>query len=317
MKNILKKIFEVKNENNHKIVTFFGIKISFRNKTAKENIVNSCETDCIQLLKRITPRPNLTGFVVDIVDHCNLNCKGCDHFSPLAKEKFLELQNFENDLKRLNELTEGNIDYIGLMGGEPLLHPQINSFTKLARNYFKTSKIKIYTNAINLMNMNEDFWQTCSDNNIIIEITRYPIKIDFDKINNTAEKYNITVEYYGGFDKILKTSYKIPLDLKGEQDPVENFLHCFHANQCIFLRDGKIYPCTVAPNIYRFNEYFNKNIPLCPGDGIDIYKVKSIDEITGFIAKPIPFCKYCDVQNRSFNHKWSVSKKDINEWIEE
>lgn len=41
-------------------------------------------------------------FIVDIVVHCNLNCKGCGHFSPLASESFLDLETFENDLRRLN-----------------------------------------------------------------------------------------------------------------------------------------------------------------------------------------------------------------------
>ena len=40
-------------------------------------------------------------FIVDIVDHCNLNCKGCGHFSPLASKSFLDLETFENDLRRL------------------------------------------------------------------------------------------------------------------------------------------------------------------------------------------------------------------------
>ena len=39
-------------------------------------------------------------FIVDIVDHCNLNCKGCGHFSPLASKSFLDLETFENDLRR-------------------------------------------------------------------------------------------------------------------------------------------------------------------------------------------------------------------------
>ena len=316
MKHLLQKIFEVRNEDNHKIINILGFKISIkRNITNNDNCSNNDNT--LVMLKRITPRPYLTGFVVDIVDHCNLNCKGCDHFSSIAEEKFLELNSFEKDLKRLSELSSGNLDYIGLMGGEPLLHPDINKFSEITRKYFKNTKIKIFTNAIALPRMNSDFWETCAQNNIVVEITRYPIKVDFNYINEIARKYNVQVEYYGGFDKILKTSYKIPLDLKGEQDPVENFLNCFHANYCVFLRDGKIYPCTVAPNIYRFNKYFNKNIPLMPNDGIDIYNVKSIDEITKFIAKPIPFCKYCDVKNRTFDHKWCVSKKEINEWIEE
>ena len=44
-------------------------------------------------------------FIVDIVDHCNLNCKCCGHFSPLAPKGFLDINTFERDLKRLHELN--------------------------------------------------------------------------------------------------------------------------------------------------------------------------------------------------------------------
>ena len=70
-------------------------------------------------------------FIVDIVDHCNLNCKGCGHFSPLASKSFLDLETFENDLRRLNELLNGEIYCFELMGGEALLHPQLEKFIEI------------------------------------------------------------------------------------------------------------------------------------------------------------------------------------------
>ena len=64
-------------------------------------------------------------FIVDIVDHCNLNCKCCGHFSPLAPKGFLDINTFERDLKRLHELLYGHIHCFELMGGESLLHPRL------------------------------------------------------------------------------------------------------------------------------------------------------------------------------------------------
>ena len=47
---------------------------------------------------------NQIRFIVDIVDHCNLNCKGCGHFSPLASESFLDIETFENDFMSDEEI---------------------------------------------------------------------------------------------------------------------------------------------------------------------------------------------------------------------
>lgn len=46
-------------------------------------------------------------FEVHITEHCNLNCKYCFHFSPLAKEEYLTLEEYERDLARLSELFGG------------------------------------------------------------------------------------------------------------------------------------------------------------------------------------------------------------------
>ena len=38
---------------------------------------------------------------VHLTDHCNLNCKGCSHFSNISDEFFLDKNDFERDLKEL------------------------------------------------------------------------------------------------------------------------------------------------------------------------------------------------------------------------
>lgn len=51
------------------------------------------------------------------------------------------------------------------------------------------------------------------------------------------------------------------------------------------------------------------------GDYIDIYRVNNATELFNFLSCPKPFCRYCDVKNRSYGHKWERSKQKINEWI--
>jgi hypothetical protein len=50
-------------------------------------------------------------------------------------------------------------------------------------------------------------------------------------------------------------------------------------------------------------------------DYIDIYRARNMDEILDFLAKPVPFCRYCDFSNISFGRKWTVSKRKLSEWI--
>ena len=73
-----------------------------------------------------TPRDTLR-FEIHLCDHCNLNCKGCGHFSPLAQKRFLDPAVFERDCRQLSKLSNRKIELIDLMGGEPLLHPHITT----------------------------------------------------------------------------------------------------------------------------------------------------------------------------------------------
>ena len=59
-----------------------------------------------------TKKPDLAFFNVNLVDHCNLNCKYCDHFSPVAEEKYVDIKELERDFKRINSLV--NVKYIAL-----------------------------------------------------------------------------------------------------------------------------------------------------------------------------------------------------------
>ena len=96
-------------------------------------------------------------FEMHVTEHCNLNCKYCNHFSPLAPEEYLSLEEYERDLARLAFLFDGEMQQIKLLGGEPLLHPHIKDFLTLTRQYFPNGIIKILTNGTLLLNMKDDF----------------------------------------------------------------------------------------------------------------------------------------------------------------
>jgi organic radical activating enzyme len=310
VKKILQFIFSVKNENNCKVIRFLGIKIKTQNKNA---IIKTLLIKTIEIVARQMPHPYLTRFEVHLADHCNLDCFGCDHYSPLAEKKFADINLFKADFERLSFLTNGQVDTISLLGGEPLLHPELNDFLIVSRKYFPNTKIQLVTNGLLLTSQTEDFWLTCKKYDITIVATKYPINIDYKKIKAIAKEKDVKFEYTEGGDKTKKTSHCRPLDLTGSQNPVHNFLSCWWANYCIYLENGKIYTCALAPNTKHFSKFFDLDVLLSDNDGISIHQAENIEEILNFLAKPIPFCKYCKVQQISYR-KWTRSKREISEW---
>lgn len=279
----------------------------FESIRAKHDLINF-------QLDRITPRANIEKIEIHLAEHCNLNCQSCSHFSQLAEPEFANIEVFEKDIKRLSELSNGEVNIIHLMGGEPLLNPNIKRFFEIARKYFDKTEIKLITNGILLLKQDNSFWQSMKDNKITLAPTKYPIKIDWDKIKEICKDMNIKLIFFNGED-IVKTSFYSPLNLEGTENPEWNFRNCFLANNCLILENGRLYTCSYIPNIRHFNKFFNKNIPVSVNDYINIHKVRNYQEVLQFLAKPIPFCKYCDVKNRKYGITWKTSTKGIEEYI--
>lgn len=257
-------------------------------------------------------RLNRIKFEVHVVDHCNLNCQMCDHFSPLAQPFFLKEENFENDMKRMAELFNGEAEYVRLLGGEPLLHPNIEGFFEIARRYFKNADIYLYTNGLLLPKVSEHFWKEIKKNSIKIWLTKYPIEFDYEKVEKKLKEEKI--DFYYENPNWVKTSWKLPMNLLEKQNYRRNYMICTIGNMWPLLKNGILYPCPLPPNIEHFNKYFKKEIELSPMDGIDIYRAKDANEILDFLCRPIPFCGNCNVKERTRNYKWKTSKRSLDEW---
>ena len=271
-----------------------------------------------------TKKMSLLEFGVDLVDHCNLGCKHCDHFSPIASEYFSDISVLEKDFQRLSELTNGKIGECKFLGGEPLLHPDIIGAITVFRKYFPSSAAQnnfpfnqafVITNGLLLLKMPEEFWKCCRENQITIKMTKYPINLNFDAIEKKCLNEQVPFTYYGRTKSALKTLHFLPLDLTGKQNHKSNFYMCRNSNSaCTALKDGKFYPCHIIPNIHHFNKYFSTNLEIEERDYIDIYETSDVENILSFLTKPKPFCRYCMTSGKKTKVPWGLSKREISEW---
>jgi organic radical activating enzyme len=274
-------------------------------------------------------RKQLEHIEIGIAEHCNLNCTGCDHFSPIAAEEYPDIHSFERDMERLAFLTHAKIKEITIIGGEPLLNKDAADFFYAVRKWFpcvprefipftypkKGTRIVLYTNGILLPRQTDAFWKSCKDNSVVIKITKYPIKIDMETIEKKCQEYGIILTAPPQIKEKDRDAgmYQLIVSPDGKGNVKANWKYCIH-NYWPQLRNGKIYPCTTYACMYHFFRFFGIDDPVCDNDTIDIYKAKNLREIMHFLAKPIPGCKYCDIGAYTYGHKWGISKKDIGEW---
>lgn len=270
---------------------------------------------------KMTPRSQDRFCIeVNIADHCNLNCQMCDHFSPIAEEKYYGVEKFERDCARLAQLTCGFLDTLVLLGGEPLLCNDLIEYVKIARKNFPDQNIRIFTDGLLLLNwenhQNGNLWHIAKENDIEIFVTRYPNNFDYSKVIKKAEEYQIRFHVT---DNIAdsnfigeKFSVKHPLDLTRSVEKFR-FINCYQFNKCPVMKDGKIFHCPTVAYIEHFNNRFDKNLIVTSQDFLDMSEVHSYDEIATFLSNRIPFCDYCKTHLRT-QHKWRQSTKKIDEW---
>lgn len=261
------------------------------------------------------PREKLM-FSVHIVEHCNLNCRGCYHFSSIAAEEYLKIEEYEKDMQRLGELFHGEMEEIFIMGGEPLLHPEVEKFFEITRRYFPIGKIKMLSNGILLENMTDKFWNIVNETETEIWVTKYPVNLDWARIEEIALDKGIKIHYFN--EEPVRTLGHQPIDITGGRDYVANFDGCYRANQCILLEQGKIYTCFVSAESRHFNKFFGMELSVSKEDYTDIYEVESGRELLENLTKPTPFCRYCnrndvDVFGRM---PWETTRRRMEEWTE-
>lgn len=256
------------------------------------------------------------GFGASLVEHCNLNCKGCSNFSCIAEPDFVDPENFRHDMERMGEIFGHVCDGISLIGGEPLLHTEIVSLMKTSRKNFTEGIIYVFTNGILLPSMSPDFWEACRENDIGIKISAYPIKLDIAKITEMAQKYSVNVSWVRDATETERSTFrKQRINLAGNSDIALNFAVCARGNGCITLSKGRLYTCTFAAHIHNFSRCFGQNIELTDADSLNIYDDMTADEILQELTKPIPLCRYCDTISPPETFTWGPTKRDIKEWV--
>lgn len=254
----------------------------------------------------IKPKLNKNSSLeVMIADHCNLNCKSCDHCSPILNPWLYDLEDFKKDLFIIKQNFR-SLKLIKFLGGEPFLNKKLIDFAIFARKLYPRAKIQILTNGTILPSDSDHFWEMSNKLKLRILISWYlPVGINrlekYHKLNKHLHFYQVPTFFKG----ILFTN-------PNNESPYKN---CKLKDNCSTLRDGILYRCSEGYSCKRLIDFYNldysfKNI--C----INLRENHS-DKIYKEFKKWEPSqCEYCTYPFREyFRDKWNISEKKKEEWI--
>ena len=244
-----------------------------------------------------------------IADHCNLNCKACAEFSSLVKKPhFPNLKKFTRDFERLHEFIN-DIGMIYILGGEPLLNPEINEYVRLSRRLYPQSLINVVTNGFLLLNMPGEFFETLRECNASISISYYfPLEKKTEQIKRFLDAKEVNYSLSG---KTPREDFFVNTCLEPRDTP--KLFTCEYSG-CRNLWEGKLTNCYKSSAIKIFNEYFNQNLPEDSGL-IDLYDpTLTTEKLQAKLLEPFELCKYCTTDQW---RKWGrvTYPASINDWL--
>lgn len=256
------------------------------------------------------------GVEYHLVDSCNLRCAGCSHYSSLLDQlSYIPIETVKKEMELLFRRTDNGLQlkWLRLLGGEPLLHPEITQCIEYIRSRFPYTRITLVTNGIKLDKMEESFYRACYECDITIQVTDYFI-IDMEKTFSLLEEKNVKAELY----RTCKTwNYQ---NIRMTQEIYDCFTNCYHKIMCPNYRKGCIYLCPQMAYLEIFNNTFNTNIPINKNEFINLNEIDNFEElIRRFDALHPDFCSnYCNCKGDDGNPLLEGERrktlKDINEF---
>lgn len=246
-----------------------------------------------------------------LTDHCNLNCKGCTHYSPLVPAEYEPLDALEADVAHLSRVAP-DIEVVYLIGGETLLYPQLVEAMRVLREGWPDASVKLFTNGLLLPRMSDEFWEAAARYNVVIAITRYPVKFDYDAAEKLCADRGGECEVFGDRSQ-PSTFFRYALDPEGRQNSRLNHFRCYNRG-CISVVGGNVYPCSISACVGHLNRACGTAFTHRPGDFIPVSSVRSSADIRRLRDKPVPFCRYCKSHPRAV--VYGPSRRDVAEWVD-
>jgi organic radical activating enzyme len=234
---------------------------------------------------------------INIVEHCNLRCRACSHVSPVLPRHLAAADEVERDLSSLAE--HYHVEIVWLLGGEPLLHPDLLGMIGAVRRSRVGERVGLVTNGVLLPQMPSEYWESLDE----VRVSLYPGKeLAADKEQLCAERaanagVTLNVDRRGEF----RESYS---ELGTGDDLLVQRIYdsceIAHSWRCHAVMGGMFYKCPQAyllPRLLGFDS---------AGDGVRIEASPGFrDKLVRYLESTVPLtsCRYClGTAGRRFAH---------------
>lgn len=246
-------------------------------------------------LKKLYPKTeNILSFFyinVCITQKCNLKCKYCSHLIPLFNAPIhYELVKILQSIDRFLDAID-YLHHIGILGGEPFLHPDLINIVNKLLGYKKIGYIEILTNGTYIPS--DSVLEQISDDRILIRISDYGCSSD--KLEGFVSKliqHKILYQIYQEHSWHDYGLTNVP-HLRNVFQLKNIFQTCSSSN-CYQIKNSKLYHCAYSGSIEELHLSGYPNIP-----SVNLLSNDSAESIRSKILqlKSLEYISICDFCN--------------------
>lgn len=228
-----------------------------------------------------------------ITDKCSLRCKNCDGYMPYHKNP--KNDTFESIVKSYNRIMDvcGVVDNIDILGGEPLVHPDVAQIVSYFVNDNRCRKVTIISNG------------TIIPSAALVEVlksSKCAFRIsDYGQLSSKKEqlialfkeeKIQFEITNYQYWDNIPRIQY-----MNETPEQLDAKYAACTAN-VFYIKHGKLFYCTFVAGLSSISENLLPDFKSNYVDLLSEEKDAVLDKIKKFVnqlrdRKHIAACKYC------------------------
>ncbi len=224
---------------------------------------------------------------ISVTHHCNLTCRSCSHLSPVMKRSFVDAQQVRADLTSL--APHYHVEAVRLLGGEPLLHPDLDGVIRAVRESGVGDSVEVWTNGVLLARMPRLFWRAVDR----VVVSSYPgAELSAQDVRTCvkaarAAGTSFTISHA---DVFRESHTEIPTT---DEDLRRRIYATCLSRHCHNVEAGYFYKCPQALFLPRL---LAERAGAATRDGIRIADSPTFAaELTAYLASPEPLdsCRHC------------------------
>jgi len=185
-------------------------------------------------------RVSVESVELHVVEHCNLRCAQCCNVSPYLGARTLSVEEIRVTCERLREVVRP--DVLKIMGGEPLLHPDVGGILRAVRASEVAPRIRLFTNGLLLRTL-DDAAFAALDELTVSSYASAPVKEELlAATEERALRFDVVlnVKTVDSFSTVLAGVPRSAAETQATYDA------CWLRHRCLVVRRGVFYKCTRA-----------------------------------------------------------------------